>query len=181
MFASVHVETLVSTTIVVESTTRTCLVAAIIVESGGGCGAAVAWGGCAGPASITRRAGVEKTRLEAAAPEDWEVRSPTRVAGEKGRVKEAFLDFFFFFSCSTVEDGGRITGDHISAAEDGEEATGEDGDNFEHSDEGSDQNRAPEEDELDSSDIFLKRKGDEVNIKNPRNLPKTLNHSKNGG
>ena len=51
----------------------------------------------------------------------------------------------------------------------------------ERSDEGSDPNRAPEEDEPDSLYIFLKKKSDKTSILKPKNLPKTLNHSKNKG
>ena len=100
-----------------------------------------------------------ETGLKAAAPEDHEAGLSTRVAGEDSCATEALLDFFFFFSWSTVEGSEGAKGNSISATEGGEEATGEAGGKGSiRSDEGSDPNRAPEEDEADSLDIFSKKK-----------------------
>ena len=76
-----HEENLVSAMIVVEGTTRTCSVTAAVVESGGGYGVVVAWGGCMGPASATHGAGADESSLKVAALEDGKAGSSTRVAG----------------------------------------------------------------------------------------------------
>ena len=86
-----------------------------VVELGGGCGAAVAWGGCTSPASTTRRMGAEKSNLEVAASETREI----------GLSTGAFFDFIFFYT--TVEGGRGAEKDSISTFEEGEEATGEAG------------------------------------------------------
>ena len=180
-----HEETLNSATIDGKGTMRIGSSATTVVEAGRGCGAAVAWGVCTGLASVTRGAGAEKFGLEATAPEDCEAGLSAKVTGEDGRATEAFLGhFFFFFSCSTVEGGGRAEENSISASRGDGEATGEAGGvGFERSDEGADPNRALEEEDAHSSNIFLKRKkNDKISISKPKNfLPKTLNQSENGG
>ena len=80
-------------------------------------------------------------------------------------MTEAFLGPFFF-SYSTVNGGGGAEEDSISASEGAGVANGEPlGDGSERSDEGSDPNRTPEEDEADLSDMFSEKKqNDEVRI-----------------
>ena len=135
-------------------------------------------------ASVTHGAGAEKSGLEAAAPEDREAGLSVKIIREDGRATEAVLGIFFFFCCSTVEGDGGAKEDSISASIGGGEATGEAGGvGSEFSDEVADPNRALEEEDADSSDIFLKRKkNDKIVISKPKFFfPKTLNHSENGG
>ena len=140
-------------------------------------------GVCTGLASVTRGAKAEETGLKEAATETREAGFSTRFVGDAGWATKVFLSlFFFFFSCSTVEGGGGAEEDSISTSEGGREANGEaGGEGSERSNEGADPNQAPEEDEVDSSDISLKRKSDTVNILKPKNLSKALNDSKSGG
>ena len=78
---SVQIKTLVSATMMDEGTMMTCSATTIVVESGGGYGAVVAWGGCMGPASATHGAGADESSLKVAALEDGKAGSSTRVAG----------------------------------------------------------------------------------------------------
>ena len=63
-----HEETLVSTTIDGEGTTRIGSFATTIVEPGGGNGAAVAWGVYTVIASLIRGVGIEESGHEAVTP-----------------------------------------------------------------------------------------------------------------
>ena len=81
---SVHVETLLSATIVGEGMTNICSSATIVVALRGGCGAADTWAGSTGLASATCGVGIKQSGLKAAVPKDREARSSARVAGEDG-------------------------------------------------------------------------------------------------
>ena len=132
----------------------------------------MAWGVCTDLASVTRGVGAEESSLEVAALEDCEAGLFVKIIGEDGRATKAFLGIFFFFSYSTVEGDERAKEDSIAASVGGGEATGEVGGvGSERSDEGADPNRAPEEEDIDSSDIFLKRKkNDKISISKPKEI-----------
>ena len=142
---SKQVETLVSTTMVGEGDATTGSSAAIICAPGGSCGAADVFRGLTGVASTTREPETEGLGKVAVAPEDREAGPPTADAREGAGAVEAFFafpSFFFFILAATVGGSG------------GEGATGEaDGEGLERSDEG----RAPDEDDVESPDIFLKK------------------------
>ena len=145
----------------------------IVFALGGGCGAIDTWGGSTG--SVGRKA----TTLES--HEAW---LPSGIFGGVRRTIEAFLGLFIFFSCPTIRGGGGADEDSISASEGDREATSEAvGVGSECSDGGTDPNRTPDEDEADSLDIFLKKKKELRSqyrkIQKPKNIPTTLNYSKN--
>ena len=116
--------------------------------------------------------GSKETSLKVMALENRKAGLSTRFVEKDGHAVEALLNFFFFFflfffffffffSCSTVESGEEAKENPISTAEGSEEA-GDEG--SVRSDEGSDPNRAPEEDEPDSSDISLKRESNKISV-----------------
>ena len=120
--------------------------AVIVRASGGSCGAAEVSLVSTGVASTTREPEAEGLDGVAATPEDHEPRPLVDGTAEEVGAAEVFFAFppsFFFVPIAAA--GASV----------GEGATGEaGGKGSERSDEGADPNRAPEENDIELSDMF---------------------------
>ena len=111
----------------------------------------------------------EGTDLEAAALEDGEVGLSTTVVGEGAPATEGLSVLFFFYPFSTVEGGGIVVG--------------EVGEGSSEWAEGSLTQFGPRRKALRIQHAFFLEEQEKrrSRFQNPKNLPKTLNHSKNRG